>query len=145
MTRVILDANIYISALLKPDGGQAGLVQRGFQGLFEIVISESIFLEICRVLEYPRIAGRIPLKKNQVKKFLENLTVTASWTADEVRVRACEDPDDDMYLSCAQESQASFLVSCDQHLLRMRKFGETVILDSKEFSEFLLKSQAMKD
>ena len=135
MTRVILDANIYISALLKPDGGQAGLVQRGFQGLFEIVISESIFLEICRVLEYPRIAGRIPLKKNQVKKFLENLTVTASWTADEVRVRACEDPDDDMYFRIAKTCGARIIVSGDRAVLKVKKYDDILVVTPEKFVE----------
>ena len=137
MIRVILDANIYISAILKPDGRQANLVKKGFDGDFEIVISESIFLEICRVLEYPRIAQKIPLKPPQVKKFLEHLSFTATWTADEVLVKACKDPDDDIYLACAQESQADFLVSGDHYLLEMKKFGETVILTSREFLEKL--------
>ena len=139
MNRVILDANIFISSLLRPDGRQANLVKKGFEGSFEMVLSESIFLEICRVLEYPRIAKKISLKPAQVKKFLEHLTFTASWTADEVRVKACTDPDDDMYLACAQESQADFLVSGDQHLLQMKKFGDTVILTSREFLEILSK------
>jgi uncharacterized protein len=133
MIRVVLDANIYISALLKPNGPQAHLVKRGFEGGFEIVLSEKIFLELCRVLQYRKIAERLPLSKDSLKKFLERLIDIAAWAGDEVTVVACEDPADDIYLSCAKESQADFLVSGDQHLLKLKCFEKTEIVTSRQF------------
>ena len=136
--RVILDANIYVSALLKPSGRQAKIVQKGFDGVFQIVLSENIFLEIGRVLNYRKIVDRLPFTQDQVKQFLEHLVEMASWTNDEVKVTGCRDPRDDIYLSCAKESQAKFLVSGDQDLLQLKRFEETIILNSKEFMEHLL-------
>lgn len=133
MIRVIFDANIYISALLKPGGLQAQLLKQALAGRFQLVLSESIFKEICRVLNYEKIAKRLPFSKAQVKKFLERLVETTAWTGDEIHVSVCEDPEDDIYLSCAKESQAKFLVSGDQHLLKIKQFEETEIVSSKEF------------
>jgi len=137
MLRVVLDANIYISALLKPKGLQSKIVRKGFQGDFQIVISEKIFLEICRVLKYPKIAERLSVSNQEIKKFLERLIDVSQWTLDEVYVRACEDPNDDIYLACAKESRADFLVSGDQHLLKMKEFGATKVVMSRVFLELL--------
>jgi putative PIN family toxin of toxin-antitoxin system len=137
MIRVVLDANIYVSALLKPNGPQADLIKKGFKGDFEIVLSEDIFLELCRVLQYPRISERLPLSQDQLKIFLERLIDVAAWTSGEVTVVLCEDAADDIYLSCAKEAQADFLVSGDQHLLKIKKFERTAILMSREFLEYL--------
>lgn len=131
--RVILDANIYVSALLKPQGLQAKILQRGLGGEFQIVLSEAIFKEVCRVLQYDKIATRLPLTNVDIKKFLERLIDAAAWTADEVKVSVCEDPNDDVYLACAKESQADFLVSGDQHLLMLKSFEKAVIVTSREF------------
>ena len=89
MIRAILDANIYVSALLKPNGPQALLLRKGFEGEVQIVFSEKIFLEICGVLQYPKIAERIPFEKNGVKKILERLVEVSAWTADELKVTVC--------------------------------------------------------
>ncbi|MBI2982044.1 MAG: hypothetical protein HYY44_07125 [Deltaproteobacteria bacterium] len=49
--------------------------------------------------------------------------------------------DDDIYLACAKESQADYLVSGDQHLLTMTEFEETGIVTSKKFLECLSKNR----
>ncbi len=134
---VVVDANIYVSALLKPQGAASQLIQKGLAGQFQIVLSESIFLEICRVLNYDKIKKRLPFGPQQIKEYLEQLVQIAAWTSDEVKVQACEDPDDDIYLACAQESQADFLVSGDHHLLKMKEFGETVIINLRQLSTHL--------
>lgn len=137
MIRVILDANIYISALLKPTGSPSQLLQKGLDGAFETILSEAIFLEICRVLNYKKIKERLSYTDDQIKKFLERLVDISSWTSDEIAVAACEDPKDDIYLSCAKESQANFLVSGDEHLLKIKNFEETRIVTTRQFLDYL--------
>lgn len=138
MKKVVFDANIYVSALLKPKGLQAGLLLRGLAGEFQIVISESIFREICRVVLYPKIADRLPISHGDLKRFLERIIDVAMFTLDEVKVAVCEDPKDDIYLACVKESQADFLVSGDAHLLKIKHFETAKILTSRAFLEELL-------
>lgn len=137
MIRVILDANIVVSALLKPHGLQSIILQKGLAGSFQIILSEKIFLEICRVLQYEKIAKRMPFTLRQIKKILERITDSASWIADEIEVKLCEDPDDDIYLACAKESQADYLVSGDQHLLKLKKMDSTAIVTTRWFLDFI--------
>lgn len=137
MIRVIFDANIYVSALLKPAGLQAQLLKQGLEGKFHLVLSELILEEICRVLNYEKIAKRLPFTKSQIKIFLERLVESTAWTADELKVSICEDPKDDIYLSCAKESQAGFLVSGDRDLLKLENFEDTRIVSSKIFLDYL--------
>jgi len=44
-----------------------------------------------------------------------------------------EDPADDMFLACAIEVQADFIVSRDQHLLNLKEFQGVKIIGVKEF------------
>ena len=118
MIRVVLDANIYVSAFLKPSGLQAKILEMAFDEKYEIVLSREIFEEICSVLQRKKIVERLSISPDEVKKNLERLAAVASWTDSSVSVSVCEDPRDDIYLACVKESQADFLVSGDQHLLK---------------------------
>lgn len=131
--KAVLDANIYISAFLKPSGLQSQILKKTFEGIFEIVLSESIFLEICRVLKYPRISKKNSYTEDEIKRLLQSLVEIAAWTSDSLKVKACIDPADDIYLSCSQESQADVLVSGDQHLLILKNFKKTKIITPREF------------
>lgn len=133
--RVILDANVYISAFVKPSGKAAVLLKRGLTGAFQIFLSEAIFQEIVRVLRYPRIKKRLPLSRHQLKTILMRVVESASWVSGDVKVVQCEDPDDDKYLAAAQECQAHFLVSGDQHLLKLKSFGGTKIVTINQFQD----------
>lgn len=137
MLRIVLDANIYVSALLKPEGPQAKLLRLGLRRKYRILLSQSIFFELAEVFQYKKIIKKISLSKNEIKEFLEQLTHAGTWIKGDIHVTACEDPDDNIYLACAKEAQADFLVSGDQHLLKMKAFGETKIVTTRSFLEFL--------
>jgi hypothetical protein len=48
-------------------------------------------------------------------------------------MRVILDTSDDKFLACAFESQASFIISGDKHLLKLKKFRNIPILGIKEF------------
>ncbi|MBI2981861.1 MAG: putative toxin-antitoxin system toxin component, PIN family [Deltaproteobacteria bacterium] len=136
MIRVILDANIYISAFLKPAGLQSRLLEMALDEKYQIVLSREIFDEICTVLQRRKISERLPMSLEEVKKNLKRLVVSALWTDSTISVKACEDPDDDIYLACAKESQADYLISGDQHLLKLKEYDATKIVTSKWFLDY---------
>ena len=51
--KVVLDANLFISAVLVPYGHPAQILQAWRDGRFELVMSIAILAEIRRVLLYP--------------------------------------------------------------------------------------------
>lgn len=59
--RVVIDTNIWISALLNPSGEPARLVAAFMKGEFELVVCEPLVKEIAEVLRRPRIAKKYQL------------------------------------------------------------------------------------
>ena len=47
----------------------------------------------------------------------------------------CRDPDDDKFLNCAKDANALFIVSGDEDLLEIKKFGITNIITAKDFCD----------
>ena len=43
MLRIVLDTNIYVSAILRPDGTQAKLIKFAMEDKFQLIFSAPIF------------------------------------------------------------------------------------------------------
>ena len=56
--RVVLGANVLVSAILSPRGTPAQILNAWRAEQFDLVISEAILAEIDRVFRYPKIAKR---------------------------------------------------------------------------------------
>ena len=64
MTRLVLDTNVFVSAILNPRGKPALILKLALRGVIELVISREIIEEINKVLHYPKLLKL--LKKNKV-------------------------------------------------------------------------------
>ena len=56
--KVVLDANIFVSALLVSNSNAAQILDLARAGELELLISPGIFEEIARVLHYPKLQKR---------------------------------------------------------------------------------------
>jgi putative PIN family toxin of toxin-antitoxin system len=135
--RVVLDANVVISALITPQGAMAQVLDFWKQGVYELVLSPAILDEIARVAHYPRIQGRYRLDDAEIDEFIRLLGEEAMLIQPSFRVQAvAEDPDDDRYVECALAAGADLIVTGDAHLLklgdyqgiRMTKPGDFLLL-----------------
>ena len=61
MIKVVLDANIFVSAILTPKGKSAQILDLVVKRKIELVISQPILEEVRRVLFYPHIKNAIPI------------------------------------------------------------------------------------
>jgi predicted nucleic acid-binding protein len=53
--RAVLDANVYVSAAVRPEGPPGQFIDRFLRGgAFEIVMSQAIVEEVLRALTYPK-------------------------------------------------------------------------------------------
>ena len=121
--RVVLDANVVISALITPQGAMAQVLDFWKQGVYELVLSPAILDEIARVAHYPRIQQRYRLDDAGIDDFVRLLGEEATLIEPTVRVQAvAEDPDDDRYVECALASGADLIVTGDAHLLKLGDF-----------------------
>jgi putative PIN family toxin of toxin-antitoxin system len=141
--RAVLDANIFASALMRPQGppGQVlGLLLR--QRAFELVMSPAILKEVGRVLRCPKVRKRIAASDDELDLWLASLDIIAVPVEGKLEVKAvAADPEDDKYLAAAVEGLAEFVVSGDDHLLSLGTYEGVHIVTARRFLE-TLKHQA---
>ena len=112
MIRVVLDANVFVSAVLNPRGTPAQILTAWHAEQFYLVISPAILKEIDRVLHYPRILKRHRWQPEQMQIFVEDLGHLAIPTPGERRLNViAEDPSDNRYLECAIDGEAEYIVN----------------------------------
>jgi uncharacterized protein len=108
MMRIVLDANVLVSAILSPRGAPAQILTAWRAEHFDLVISQAILAEISRVFRYPKIAKRHRWSEEQLQAFLENLAHVAILTPGTLTLTVIrDDPPDDRYLECAVEGAAT--------------------------------------
>lgn len=131
---VVLDTNVIISALLWK-GTPRAVFDLAEKGKISIATSKSIIDELTRVLDYPRLRSAIAkhgLAKNQiVERFIDLVDIIEE--EDYPIGIITEDPADDKVLSCAAATLASYIVSGDQHLLKLKSFMYAQILNPADF------------
>ena len=107
MTRVVFDTNIIVSALLQPQGPSAQLFVLALSGAIQFCVTGSIYTEYEEVIRRPRFKRT----EETITGALEAIRVKALWVRPSVQVKACADPDDDMFLECAQAARADYLAT----------------------------------
>lgn len=110
MIRAVLDANVLVSGLISRKGTPGQVLDAWLEGRFRACISPAILNEISRVLKYPRIAEK--LGADEPDRMLYLLSALAEWVDVKRELRVLtRDPSDDVYLSCAVEAGADYLVT----------------------------------
>ncbi len=135
--RVVLDTNVWVSALLVPHG-KAGMVIASWRnGRFSIVSSRPIFQEIERVLLYPKILKRLKFDIARIRQYIDWLSsLTEVVEVGECSVVVEKDHDDSPILETLVTSQSDWLVTGDKVLLELR--DRYPIIPVSEFLEQLI-------
>jgi putative PIN family toxin of toxin-antitoxin system len=132
--RVVLDANVLVSALLSRSGAPSRLVQRWLDGDYEIVMCAALVAEVERAFAYPKIRRQVA--SDDAAAFVRILRELSDFVADpdDPPPARSPDPADDYLLAFAAREQTP-LVSGDAHLLGL---GEQLpILSPRQFLERL--------
>jgi uncharacterized protein len=117
--RVVLDSNVYVSALLAPTGSPAQIVEKWADGEFDVIVSPLLRGELERVLRRPKFAKSIPAI--QIDGLLSALPEDGIAVTDpEAQPRATPDPGDDYLVALARAAGAECIVSGDTHLTQLR-------------------------
>ena len=139
MPRVVLDANVYVSALIRPQGPPGQLLRKFLRDrAFEVIVSSAILAEVRRSLHYPRVRQHIDATDEEIEAWVASLGVIADVVAAPVDVRAVvADPDDDIYVAAALDGRADLIVSGDRHLLDLGRVQDVEIVNPRAFLELL--------
>ncbi|MBI5417292.1 putative toxin-antitoxin system toxin component, PIN family [Candidatus Poribacteria bacterium] len=128
--KVVLDTNIYISALLIPGSNPDKIVQLAINKFLEIFISPKILKEL-----EVNLIKKFDYTDEEVKElliWLESITKIINPVHSIINV--CKKDSDHCILECAMSGGADFIVSGDKkHLLSIKKYNNIEIISPAEF------------
>ncbi len=126
--RLVIDTNILISAAIKPAGLQRTVL------LLAITRPARLYVSRPMLEEYSEVLGRPELRiRKGLRQLLLQLIKNHSYTVVPTRrLDVTSDPDDNMFLECADAARADYLVTGNQkHFPRFWK--KTKIITTREF------------
>jgi uncharacterized protein len=132
--RALLDANVLISAVIRPRGTPGLIVAAVLErNAYELVLSPSIVAEVEAALKLTKIR-RYLREPDEALLWLADLAALADLAEDSGRVKGiCRDPADDAVLSAAIEGRADVIVTGDADLLSLREHEGVAIVTPRAF------------
>ena len=142
MLRVVLDTNVFVSGLLSKTGLPAKMLDAWRAGQYLLITSPPIITEIKRVLETPRIREKYFITSVDIEELITLLEKDALIVPGHTDAKNAipDDPSDEMFLACAMDAAADFIVSGDRHLLDISQYKGIPIIAVNEFEEKLARS-----
>jgi uncharacterized protein len=108
--KLVVDTNVVVSGGLKPTGLERTALTFALTPPASLFVSDAILAEYAEVLSRPEL--RLPLGERQL---LMNLIASCSQRAvPQRRLAVCRDPDDDIFLECAEAAAADYLITGNQ-------------------------------
>ena len=132
--RIVLDTNIFISALGWKGGNEYNLVQKCFRKELTLICSPEILEEFKVVSLRPKFG----FSPEEIDEFISALIEISEIVEPEEQFKIiASDPDDNKFLDAAVAGKAKFIVSGDRHLLDLKEFRGIRILKSADFLDLL--------
>jgi putative PIN family toxin of toxin-antitoxin system len=129
--RVVFDTNVLIAAFLT-EGVCSKLLVRARRREFDLILSNDIAQEFERNLR-----KKFSISASEIKDAWTVLVEAAGKIVQEVSpiLPVCRDPEDDKILACAKQTDADYLVTGDQDLLVIKRYGRTKIVTPRSFED----------
>ncbi len=133
--KVVLDANVYLSALFSPQGTCAQILRKlAHDKRPQLVTSEAICAELLACFKKPKILKLVNQPESSLIAWFDSIQAIALKVNDTLHTTGvCRDPKDEIYLSAAIASKASYLVTGDKDLLVLESIEQTLIVDPGQF------------
>jgi len=142
--RAVVDTNVILSALIRPQGTAGVLWRRLSEGAFTAVFSPELIDEIAAVLGHPKIRAKYRTLPKDLEDIAALFALRGDLVTGEERIRICRDPDDDFLLETAVAGNADYLVTGDEDLLVLKKLRRTRIVRPAAFLAILEKTRSGK-
>jgi len=127
--RVVLDTNIYISAIIS-SGKPRSVLELAQKGKVELLISDHIISEIERVLR-----TKLHRPDWQIDIILTAIRIASKTVSPNFKVTIIKEHDpDNRIIECAMAGNAEYIVSGDRrHILKLIKYKGISIVSPDEF------------
>lgn len=137
MIPVVIDTNVLISGLLQPQGLPAQVLLVTIAGpAARLCVSGDIYAEYEEVIRRPRFKR----SESEIADTLRAIREMGIWVKPSHKVRACTDPDDDVFLECAQAARAHYLVTGNVKDFPA-KWADTLIVTPHQFLDAITEIQ----
>ena len=134
--RVVLDTNIFISALIRRKSPTRRIYEAARQGRVELVTCDLQLEEFRRVTRYPRVQRYVrPAEVGTMLNELHKLSIHVKIGG---KVDISSDPADNFLLEMAQAGNADYLATGDKRdLLNIKRHGKTRIVTARQMVKIL--------
>jgi len=127
--KVVLNTNVTISAFFW-EGNPRKIYDLIREGKLIMLLSDDMEKEFIRVLGYEKFG----LSPQEMMPFLRDLRIHARHVETKSKISVViADPTDDIFLECAVDGNANFVISGDRHLLDIRVYKGIEIVRGGEF------------
>jgi putative PIN family toxin of toxin-antitoxin system len=129
MIRVVLDTNVVVSALLQPQSAPSRAFLMTIAGtMVQLCVSGDVYAEYEEVIQRPKFNR----SEAVIEQTLRTIRQNGLWVKPSESVRVCSDPDDDIFLECAQAARAHYLLSGNLKDFPV-KWAQTQIVTPRQF------------
>jgi putative PIN family toxin of toxin-antitoxin system len=126
--RLVVDTNVLVSAAIKPAGLQRTVLLLAMTKPARWYISRPIFDEYREVLVRPELH----IRKGPRRQLLQLIKDRSHFVASKRRLEVTKDPDDNIFLECADVAGADYLITGNQkHFPKFWK--KTKVITPREF------------
>ena len=132
--RVIFDTNVLIAAFLT-EGVCSTLLVRARRGECELILSTDIIREFERILR--KKFSLLQSEISDARKVLAEATKEVRQKVNPI-APVCRDPDDDRIIACAREAHADYIVTGDEDLLVLKRYGAIRIVTPRNFESLFM-------
>ena len=136
VTRVVIDTNVVLSALLFPRGKLAWLRSAWHIGRIIPAVSTDTLAELVRVLAYPKFGLAASDQKALLTHYMAHAEAVPT-PRTRARLPKCRDPFDEMFLRLAYAAKVEALVTGDKDLLELATESKIPILEPAELANML--------
>lgn len=134
--KAVIDTSVMVSVAFAVQGVAKELRDMIADDRFVMVTSKPLLKELYAVLHYPHIVKRFSSSKEHTSAFVAMIIEHAMIVKGLYEISGItEDPEDDMFIACAMEGNAQYIVSRDPHLRNIKHFRGIQIIDATTFIE----------
>lgn len=126
--RVVVDANILVSALVFPGGRGEAALQRIIEEQDELILSKPILDELLGIL-----ARKFSRDTEELARIAVFMSTLVPFVSPRRRLRVVKDDPDNRVLECALTGRAQAIITGDHVLLALKNFRGVRLLSLREY------------
>lgn len=133
MLKITTDTNTLISATISK-GNEFELLRMVKEGRIKLILSPKILKEFKEVISRSKFGFSLEQIMNALKQIISiSSLIIPTLKVDVIK----EDPDDNRVLECAEAGKVDYIISGDEHLLRLEEYKDIKIIKTVDFMKLI--------